>query len=132
MGVEQNGGSLTATSDENGYLYIWILSDRANYNEYTTGQKWIQIEEGNTATDFESYIDNIEYIIDKSLTEKQLNIPAKSFTIYSTQNISIKPLNIKEDLYSTISLIGNDDISKIGNGTITNAITTLYNLISSK
>ena len=44
----------------------------------------------------------------------------------------MKPLNIKEDLYSTASLIGNDDISKIGNGTITNAINTLYNLISSK
>ena len=132
IGVEENGGNLTATSDENGYLYIWILPDRVNYDEYTKGAKWIQIEEGEIATDFESYVNNIEYTIDKTLTEKQLSIPAKSFTIYSTQDILVKPLNIKEDLYSVASLIGNDDISKIGNGTITNAINTLYNLISSK
>lgn len=54
-GVEESGGSLTANSDANGYIYIWILSDRANYNDYINGVLHIQIEKGSNSTVFVPY-----------------------------------------------------------------------------
>lgn len=60
IGVDENGGTLTATSDNNGHIYIWILNGRANYNNYVNGILQIQIEEGETASKFEPYYGTVE------------------------------------------------------------------------
>lgn len=52
IGVDQNGGHLTAVSDSYGNLYMWILSDRAHYQDMINGVISIQVEEGETPTDF--------------------------------------------------------------------------------
>ena len=51
-GVDENGGHLTATSDSNGNLYIWILADRSHYQDMIDGTITIQVEEGETYTDY--------------------------------------------------------------------------------
>ena len=99
MGVEENGGSLTAISDENGYLYIWILSDRASYDEYTKGTKWIQIEEGEVATDFESYVNNIEYTISVA-PAAHISCPVRAlvalmYGLHLSNNPNIAPASLR-------------------------------------
>lgn len=56
-------------------------------------------------------------------------IPANSLTIYGDIPFSVQPLNINEDLLNINSLIGNNDITAIGDGSITGAILAIYNLI---
>lgn len=51
-GVDESGGVLTAESDENGNLYIWILSGRDHYDDMISGKIQIQVEEGEIATNF--------------------------------------------------------------------------------
>ena len=43
---------MTAVSDSYGNLYMWILSDRAHYQDMINGVISIQVEEGETPTDF--------------------------------------------------------------------------------
>jgi hypothetical protein len=52
IGVDESGGVLTAQTDENGYIYLWLLSDRSDYSKYLDGSLWLQIEEGKEATSY--------------------------------------------------------------------------------
>lgn len=51
-GVDESGGKLTATSDSDGNLYIWILSGRDHYQDMIDGKITIQVEEGESATEY--------------------------------------------------------------------------------
>lgn len=52
VGVDESGGQLTATSDADGNLYIWILADRSNYAGMIDGSITVQVEEGEVATSY--------------------------------------------------------------------------------
>ena len=85
MGVEQNGGAYTAQSDADGHIYIWILNGRDYYDDYVNGVKWIQVEEGDKATDYEPYGSTS---FDISRDGQIIDIGVKGVSIIGSENLA--------------------------------------------